>query len=294
MDPLISASFIAAFFAGIAALFAPCCISVLLPTFFASIFKQKSTVFLMTFIYFLGLLTIFLPIGLGVSFLAEAFRQYHNQIFLIGALLLIFMGFFLVSGKKFALPTPVNPTLQKHDFVSIYLLGLFSGIATTCCAPVLAGVLALSVLPGSVLWGGLYTLTYVLGMVIPLFVIALFIDKTEINKKLFALRKGVNYSIFSYKFHTTLPNLISGAMFLVLGIVILYLSQTNQLISHSSYQISVNVFIAKLVKSIQSLTSFLPNYILAITFLIIFFIILITAVKQIIILFKSKGGEEDE
>ena len=294
MDPLISASFIAAFFAGIAALFAPCCISVLLPTFFASIFKQKSTVFLMTFIYFLGLLTIFLPIGLGVSFLAEAFRQYHNQIFLIGALLLIFMGFFLVSGKKFALPTPVNPTLQKHDFVSIYLLGLFSGIATTCCAPVLAGVLALSVLPGSVLWGGLYTLTYVLGMVIPLFVIALFIDKTEINEKLFALRKGVNYSIFSYKFHTTLPNLISGAMFLVLGIVILYLSQTNQLISHSSYQISVNVFIAKLVKSIQSLTSFLPNYILAITFLIIFFIILITAVKQIIILFKSKGGEEDE
>ena len=294
MDPLISASFIAAFFAGIAALFAPCCISVLLPTFFASIFKQKSTVFLMTFIYFLGLLTIFLPIGLGVSFLAEAFRQYHNQIFLIGALLLIFMGFFLVSGKKFALPTPVNPTLQKHGFGSIYLLGLFSGIATTCCAPFLAGVLALSVLPGSVLWGGLYTLTYVLGMVIPLFVIALFIDKTEINKKLFALRKGVNYSIFSYKFHTTLPNLISGAMFLVLGIVILYLSQTNQLISHSSYQISVNVFIAKLVKSIQSLTSFLPNYILAITFLIIFFIILITAVKQIIILFKSKGGEKDE
>ena len=294
MDTLISASFIAAFFAGIAALFAPCCISVLLPTYFASIFKQKSTVFLMTFIYFLGLLTIFLPIGLGVSFLSEVFKQYHNQIFLIGAFLLIFMGLFLVSGKKFAFPTPVNPTLQKHGFGSIYLLGVFSGIATTCCAPVLAGVLALSVLPGSVLWGGLYTLTYVLGMVIPLFVIALFIDKTGINKKIFALRKGINYSIFSYKFHTTLPNLISGAMFLVLGIIILYLSQTNQLISHSSYQISVNIFIAKLVKSVGSFTSFLPDYVWAIIFLIIFLIILITAVKQIIILFKSKGGEKDE
>ena len=294
MEPLISASFIAAFFAGIAALFAPCCISVLLPTYFASIFKQKSTVFLMTFVYFLGLLTIFLPIGFGVSFLAEAFRQYHNQIFLIGAFLLIFMGLFLVSGRKFALPTPVNPTLQKHGFGSIYLLGLFSGIATTCCAPVLAGVLALSVLPGSVLWGGLYTLTYVLGMVIPLFVIALFIDKTEINKKLFALRKGINYSIFSYKFYTTLPNLISGAMFLVLGIIILYLSQTNQLISHFSYQISVNIFTAKLVKSIGSFTSFLPDYVWAIIFLSIFLIILITAVKQIITLLKSKGGEKDE
>lgn len=294
MDPLISASFIAAFFAGVAALFAPCCISVLLPTYFASIFKQKATVFLMTFIYFLGLLTVFLPIGLGVSFLAESFRQYHNQIFLAGALLLIFMGLFLVSGKKFALPTPVNPTLQNKGFGSVYLLGIFSGIATTCCAPVLAGVLALSILPGSVLWGGLYTLTYVLGMVIPLFAIALFIDKTEINKKLFALRRGINYSIFSYKFHTTLPNFISGAIFLVLGIVIMYLSLTNRLISHSSYQVSVNIFIAKLVKSVGSFTSFLPDFAWAIIFLIIFFIILITAAKQITILLKSKGGEKDE
>lgn len=294
MGPLISASFIAAFFAGIAALFAPCCISVLLPTYFASIFKQKSTVFLMTFIYFLGLLTVFLTIGLGVSFLAEIFKQYHNQIFLIGAFILILMGLFLVSGKKFALPVLVNPTLQKHGFGSIYLLGMFSGIATTCCAPVLAGVLALSVLPGSVLWGGLYTLTYVLGMVIPLFVIALFIDKTEINKKIFALRKGINYSVFSYKFHTTLPNFISGVMFLALGIVILYLSKTNQLIPHSSYQISVNIFTANLVKSIGSFTSFLPDYIWAIVFLGIFLIILTTAVKQAIILFKSKGGEKDE
>src|SRR3990172_10269539 len=81
MDLLISASFIASFFAGIAALFAPCCITVLLPTYFASIFKQKATVFLMTFVYFLGILSIFLPIGMGVSFLAQIFSQYHDTIF---------------------------------------------------------------------------------------------------------------------------------------------------------------------------------------------------------------------
>src|SRR3989344_5818923 len=109
MDLLISASFIASFLAGIAALFAPCCITVLLPTYFASIFKQKATVFLMTFVYFLG--------------------------------------------QQFSLPFKVHPKLQRQDFISVYILGIFSAIATTCCAPVLAGVLTLAALPGSFILG---------------------------------------------------------------------------------------------------------------------------------------------
>src|SRR3989339_1423429 len=92
MDLLISASFIASFFAGIAALFAPCCITVLLPTYLASIFKQKTTVFLMTFVFFLGLLTIFLPLGLGASFLSQLFSRYHDTIFVLGGIFLIFLG----------------------------------------------------------------------------------------------------------------------------------------------------------------------------------------------------------
>lgn len=189
MEPLISASFIASFFAGVAALFAPCCITVLLPTYLASIFKERVAVFLMTFVFFLGLLVVFLPLGLGASFLTQLFSRYHNTIFTLGAIFLIFMGLFLITGVKFSLPIMIHPKLKNYNPASVFVLGVFSGIATTCCAPVLAGVLALSALPGSYFLGAAYTLTYVLGMVIPLFIMALVIDKTGATQKLFIFKK---------------------------------------------------------------------------------------------------------
>src|SRR3989344_8530171 len=150
MELLVSASFIAAFIAGIAALFAPCCVTILLPTYLASIFRDRSTVFLMTFIYFLGLLAVFMPIGLGAVALTQFFSSYHRLIFSIGAVFLIFLGIVLLLGIQFSLPfNKVNPELKKANVGSVFALGVFSGIATTCCAPVLAGVLTLAALPGS-------------------------------------------------------------------------------------------------------------------------------------------------
>src|SRR3989338_686486 len=119
----------------------------------------------------------------------------------------------LLSGKQFSLPISVHPELKKYDFSSVYILGVFSAIATTCCAPVLAGVLTLSALPGSFILGGIYTLAYVLGMVIPLFIIAVFLDKVDFTKKFFAFRKTVSYKLFDQTVHLNLANFFSGFMF---------------------------------------------------------------------------------
>ncbi|MBI3559477.1 hypothetical protein HY085_03710 [Candidatus Gottesmanbacteria bacterium] len=267
MDLLFSASFMASFFAGVAALFAPCCITVLLPTYFASIFKQKSTIYLMTFVYFLGLLTIFLPIGFGAAFLTQLFSQYHNLIYFGGEIFLIFLGLSLVLGKYFSLPSPVHPTLNGHGFGSIFILGAFSGIATTCCAPVLAGVVALSALPGSFIFGGIYTLAYVLGMVTPLFILAALLDKVDLTKKLLGWRK------FS--------NLFSGLMFLGLGILILFLAQTNQLTPHNSYQLTLNLYLAQLTKFIGQYAAILPEYLWAGLFVLLALFIIRKAILQI-------------
>src|SRR3989344_3460178 len=129
MNLLISTSLIAAFFAGVAALFAPCCITVLLPTYFTSIFKQKTTIYLMTFVFFLGLLTIFLPLGLGASFLSQVFSRYHNLIFALGGIFLILLGASLLFGLSLSLPFTVHPRLKKYDYASIFVLGIFSGVA---------------------------------------------------------------------------------------------------------------------------------------------------------------------
>src|SRR3990167_34768 len=287
MDLLISASFIASFFAGIAALFAPCCITVLLPTYFASIFKQKATVFLMTCVYFLGILSIFLPIGLGVSFLTQIFSQYHDTIFLIGGIFLIFLGMTLLLGQQMSLPFSVHPKLKGQDFISVYVLGIFSAVATTCCAPVLAGVLTLSALPGSVFLGGVYTLAYVLGMVLPLFLIAFFLDKIDFTKKFFAFRKSVSYSALGQKISLTFANLFSGLMFLSLGIIIIYLARTQQLASHSSYQVALNIYLTQFIKFISQFTKLIPEAIWAIIFVITTLFIVYLAVKQFLSL-KSK------
>ena len=92
MNLLLGTSIISAFIAGVAALFAPCCITVLLPSYLASIFRERYKVFLMTFIFFLGILTVFMPLGLGMAVLGQVFSRYHALIFTIGSVFLIGLG----------------------------------------------------------------------------------------------------------------------------------------------------------------------------------------------------------
>ncbi|MDO8487379.1 MAG: cytochrome c biogenesis protein CcdA [Candidatus Curtissbacteria bacterium] len=290
MDLLVSASFIASFFAGVAALFAPCCVTVLLPTYLASVFKQRTTVFLMTFVYFLGLLLVFLPIGLGAAALTQVFSSYHNVIFYLGSIFLLMLGFSLVLGLQFSFPVVVHPRLRGSGLGSVFVLGVFSGIATTCCAPVLAGVLTLAAMPGSFLLGGAYTLAYVLGMVIPLFVLSALLDKSKFTQKFFIFRKTVSYSFFGKKIRLTISNLFSGLMFLTLGALIFYLARTNNLASHASYQITVNVFLTKLIRFVSTYTKIISEPIWAIIFFVAFLAIIGISVRQFLNSNDKKEG----
>jgi len=242
----------------------------------------------MTFVYFLGILTIFLPIGLGVSFLTQVFSQYHDTIFIVGGVFLLFLGMSLLMGKQLSMPFSVHPELKKQDFISVYVLGIFSAVATTCCAPVLAGVLTLSALPGSVLLGGVYTLAYVLGMVLPLFLIAFFLDKADFTKKFFAFRRTVSYTVLGQKIKLTMANLFSGLMFLVMGVVIVYLANTKQLTSHSSYQVSLNIYLTKFINGIGRFTQLIPEVGWAVIFISIAFAVTFVAIRQFINLKKRK------
>src|SRR5260370_3686713 len=60
-----------------------------------------------------------------------------------------------------------------HGYGAAYGLGLFSGIASACCAPVLAGVVVLTGSAASFGAALAVSVTYVAGMVAPLAVLAL-------------------------------------------------------------------------------------------------------------------------
>ncbi len=280
MSLLISASLIAAFFAGVAALFAPCCVTVLLPSYLASIFRQKYKLFLMTFIFFLGIATVFLPIGLGAAALTQIFSKYHNVIFGIGGMFLIFMGAILVLGKKFSMPFKIHPKLEANNAFSVYVLGIFSGVATTCCAPVLAGVIALTVMPGSMFLGVMYTLAYVLGMVVPLFVLASLVDKTSATNRLMVLKKQVEYTLFGKKIRAAISDIVSGSIFLLMGLITTYLAFTNKLFVHSAYQTNINIYIDKTTKAVGGIVGFVPQYVWALVVLLVIILITKKSINQ--------------
>lgn len=268
METLVGTSLIAAFVAGVAALFAPCCITVLLPSYLGNIFREKYKIFFMTFVFFLGMATVFLPIGLGASVLAQAFSKYHNIIFSIGGIFLLFLGITMLIGKnmKFMTPTSVRDGMKKH-VSSIYILGIFSAIATTCCAPVLAGVLTLSVASGTIVWGVLYTLAYVLGMTLPLFIIAAYLDKVNLTEKFTNAKKTVALQIGQFKWRITVSELISGLIFLLMGGYITYLAFANKLAMSSNYQLEMNIWNAKFLKAINGFVTLVPEYIWALVFI---------------------------
>lgn len=283
MDLLVSTSIIAAFIAGIAALFAPCCITVLLPSYLGSVFKERYKVILMTFMFFLGILTVFLPIGLGASALAQVFNKYHSLVFTMGGLMLAGLGIALVMGKQMSLPSIVTPSVKKYGFISVYVLGIFSAIATTCCAPVLAGVLALSVTSSNIWWGGVYTLSYVMGMVTPLFLIAFFLDKFNFTKKFTSLRKPRTLNILGFEWRFNLAETVAGFVFLGMGAYIIYLALTDQLFMQSNYQLQTNIFLATLVHSVHRFTQKVPEVVWGAIIVIAFTLLIIYAIK----LFKN-------
>src|SRR3989338_2763018 len=256
MQLLIVTSIVAAFITGVAALFAPCCITVLLPSYFGSIFRAKSKVFLMTFIFFLGVLTVYFPLGAGIAALGQVFNRFHNIILAIGSIFLITLGFSLLTGLSFSLPMPVHPALKSHNAGSVYFLGILSGIATTCCAPVLAGVLALAALPGSIFWGSIYTISYVSGMVAPLFLLSLFLDKVNFTTKFRQMfRKPVVYPLGSRKISVPFAEFLSGVIFILMGVMTIALAYMNKLSSHSEFQTRVNIASAQLIRSIRNFLS---------------------------------------
>lgn len=92
MDIIFSASIIAAFLAGMVALFAPCCITVLLPAYLASAFREKKNILKMTFVFFAGIAVILVPIGLGAAGLARLFSNFHKELYIFGGILMLILA----------------------------------------------------------------------------------------------------------------------------------------------------------------------------------------------------------
>lgn len=226
-DVLLGSSILGGFIGGMVALLAPCCITVLLPSYFAATFKSFGSLVRMTFLFAAGIAVVILPIALGLAALGQLFSQYHTVLFVVGGLFLLTLGVMTLRGRGFELPFLRAPTFESRPGASIFAIGVFSGAASSCCAPVLIGVLTLTALTTSFPGALAVSLAYVFGMVFPLFVLALAGDRVGLAGSRLVRGTMVEFGIAGRRFAVHSTNLIGGVLFIAMGILVLGLAITG-------------------------------------------------------------------
>jgi cytochrome c biogenesis protein CcdA len=268
-DLLTTGSVLAAFFAGGVALFAPCCIVFLAPSYLAVAVKNRRWRLLpLTFVFTAGLALVLVPITLGMSLVASTIANYHQPLYYAGGLLMLALAAFSLSGRMVSLPAFLRaPDTARGDSASFFALGVFSGIASSCCAPVLAGVMTLSALSGSPLGGLALGLAYTFGMAFPLFAMALLWDRYRLGERRFLRAKPVSLKVAGRVLVTNTVNLVVAAGFAVMGGFVIYLANTGQMTSGPGFQVTIGRGLADVFARLESWTEPVPEALLGLAVL---------------------------
>ena len=253
-------SAIAAFVAGVIALFAPCCISVMLPAYFASSFQNRPVLIAMTFLYASGVATVILPLVMGASLLRQLFVTQHTLIYVAGGLLMLGIAIFTLLGGKLQLPMPGRQAVGKTGPLGIYSLGAFSGVASSCCAPVLAGVIALSsVAPSFAAALGLGT-AYVFGMVAPLFVISLLWERYDWRSSRLFRPRTITWRIGRLQRTLSMSALATGVLLALMGAATVWVGLAYDSMATGAWSSSAAVRLQHYGQQITSVLSTLPGW----------------------------------
>src|SRR5215204_2560589 len=88
---VVEASFLAAFFGGLLSLFSPCS-ALLLPAFFAYAFGSDRKLVGRTAVFYAGLCTTLVPLGMGISAVSSLFYGERETLVLVAGLVVIGLG----------------------------------------------------------------------------------------------------------------------------------------------------------------------------------------------------------
>lgn len=234
-------SLTASFLAGTLALFAPCCITFLFPSYLGTIFKEQKKVVFYTLIFALGLSVVLIPVALGFRFFIFFFDAYHKQTYYIGAIFLISMGFMTLK-PVFHLPQIFHfqaKIVKQIDFVSVFGLGFMSGLTSSCCAPVLFAAVTLTSLSPTIFQAFVVALAYVLGIVFPLFLLSLIYEKSKY--RFIGQNRQKIYEVFK---------ILGAAIFILSGISIAIFNSLNKIEMYQmeGYSKAVRVSIFEMAK----------------------------------------------
>ena len=212
---------VTAFLGGMLAILSPCG-ALLLPAFFASTVGAGPRLLLHGSIFYLGLLLVLVPLGVGAGAIGTLFLTHRALVIGIASGILVVFGLLQIFGIGFdpARLLPGGQALQQRASSSVgviktFLLGSASGIAGFCAGPILGAVLTLAAAQGDLFTAGALLAVYGAGMVVPLLIIAALWGKIgdQGRRRL----RGRSFTVLGREFHTT--SVITGVLITIVGVV---------------------------------------------------------------------------
>jgi cytochrome c-type biogenesis protein len=269
VELLTTGSILAAFFAGAVALFSPCCIAFLLPAYMATAVKNRRWRLLpLTLIFAAGLALVLLPITVGVALVSSAIARYHVPLYAGGGFLLLVLAALSLSGRSWSMPSFLHaPSLERSDTAGVLALGVFSGVASSCCAPVLAGVATLSALSSSAAGSVGLGLAYVFGMAFPLFVLAMVWDRLRLGERGLPHARPVRLRVAGRDIATNTVNVAVAVVFALMGLAVLALAAGGNPTAAPSFQLAVGRWLSTVFAGILSFLEPVPEPVLGLALL---------------------------
>src|SRR6266702_378767 len=253
---LFGTALLVSFLGGVVALFAPCCVSVMLPAYFATGFGRRSGIAAATGVFAAGVATLIVPIGLGASALSAALPAHHLLIFTIGGALMLAGGVAVLAGWKPVLPMLALRSPSGHGYAAAYGLGLFSGVAWAC----FAGVVVLTGSAAS--FGAALAVSgpYVAGMVAPLAVLALVWEGRDWGSS--RLLHGRRVRVGFGRLARTMPlgSAASGVVLIGMGIITLVTAVTGPSMPSSGWRVSCAAWLQHASSVTGKALSWLPGW----------------------------------
>jgi cytochrome c biogenesis protein CcdA len=220
---------VVAFAGGVLSLLSPCS-ALLLPAFFAYAFPSRGQLLLRTAVFYVGLVTLFVPLGLGVGALGSLFLEHRTEVSIVAGVLLIAIGAFELAVGGFELPGAGRLSgggfaASGESLAATYVLGLVYGIGGFCSGPLLGGVLTIAGASGGAIEGAVLLAIFAAGMAAPLFVLALAWDRLGTAGR--GRLRGRELRLGPIRRHSSV--VISSLLFIGLGAAFIVFQGSNAL-----------------------------------------------------------------
>ncbi len=211
-----------AFLGGVLTLLSPCS-AMLLPAFFSYAFDRPATLLARTGVFYLGLITGLVPLGVLAGTLGSFVNEHRSALVTAASIVVIALGAVMLLN----LPVPFlarGRAAEGTSAAAVYALGTVYGLAGVCAGPLLGAVLTVAAVSGNALTGGIVLLVFAAGMALPLLVLALLWGRLPFVKRLVRPR-GITIGRWSH----TWTGLVGGALTIAVGVLLLVTDGTAEL-----------------------------------------------------------------